>query len=191
MDDAQISWDVEPGRFLFCWVPHHVSLQPCQHSAEPFHEGKHQPQITKGDWSQRLGVTGHHSAKAIGEGVVTTAEKGPWGMELFKWNGIVLWSSAAGHADALEAAARCRWAYRSAQRAGWEKKHWAPYLTVTRWKCLTLCLQSWVGRLNTRKLHRISDGMLLYSLYHFVFNFFPRVMGQWLESNKPTSSCLW
>lgn len=64
-------------------------------------------------------------------------------------------------------------------------------LPVTTWKCLTLCLQNWVVGLDTRKLHRFSDGMLLCSLYHLVFNFFPRVMGQWLESNIATSSCLW
>lgn len=79
----------------------------------------------------------------------------------------------------------------SMQRASWKKKYLALCLTVTRKKNnLTFCLQNRIVRLQTMKLHSFSDGMLLCSIYHLAFNFFPRVMGQWLESSITTSSCL-
>lgn len=79
----------------------------------------------------------------------------------------------------------------SMQRASQKKKYLALCLTVTRQKCLTFCFQNWVVRLETMKLNSFSDGMLLCSIYHLAFNFFPRVTGQRLESSITTSSCLW
>lgn len=77
------------------------------------------------------------------------------------------------------------------QRASQKKIQTTWHFNWTRQKYLTFCLQNRVVRLETMKLHSFSDGMLFYHIYHLAFNFFPRVMGQWLESSITTSLCLW
>lgn len=172
----------EMWRLADCCSAGHLSasLQPCQHSAEQFHEGKRQHQSTRRWLSTKAVQHVRCGAKATGEGMVMElrGRRTLQNRAVFRTVQLarmMLWGLQASLQLSTES------------RVGKEEL----CLPVTRWKCLTLCLQSWVVRLDARKLHRFSDGMLLCSLYHLVFNFFPRVMGQWLESNIATSSCLW